>query len=647
MKHKIIGTAGHVDHGKTTLIQALTGTNTDRLKEEIERGMTIDLGFASLTLPDGTVAGIVDVPGHERFLKNMLAGISGIDLVLLVIAADEGIMPQTSEHLDILRLLDVRNGVVALTKIDLVEKEWIDAVEEDVRSQLSKTSLADAPIIRVSATTGKGIDALRKALLSSVSRTKARNASLPFRLPVDRVFTRTGFGTVVTGTLAAGTIRVGDALEIMPTRLMSRVRGLQVHGNKVESAEAGSRVAVNLVGIETVEVERGVQIAPPGALRPTLICDILLRMLPGEFAILGDRERVRLHTGTAEILGRLRILDERAHLKPDERGYVQFRAEDAFVCARGDRFVVRSYSPMQTIGGGIILETAPQKHKKSDPVMLADLAAKERGRPEDILESLLLNAPTGIAFMEAAKNLQVPAAELEKILEMLLVGGIARKITGDRLFHVTVLSTLTDRLTSTLQTFHAQFPLRAGVQKEEMRGRLGSTMDARAFSALVSYWERAGIVRSENAFVRLADFKIELNERQNRLLERIEQVYIDCRIAVPTIEEVAAEVKSPADAVTSLLRVGIERGRFMRIKDGMYYHYETHLNLKASITSYIHAKGGLTVGAFRDLMQTNRTYALTALEYFDSIRVTRRVGDIRELVEAEPEISAQPGESAE
>ncbi len=637
MKHKIIGTAGHVDHGKTTLIQALTGTNTDRLKEEIERGMTIDLGFASLTLPDGTVVGIVDVPGHERFLKNMLAGISGIDLVLLVIAADEGIMPQTVEHLDILRLLDVRNGVVALTKIDTVEREWTDAVEEDVRSQLSRTSLANAPVVRVSAKTGKGIDALRKALLSAVSRTDPKNASLPFRLPVDRVFTRTGFGTVVTGTLAAGTIRVGDAFEVMPPRLTSRVRGLQVYGSKVESAEAGSRVAVNVVGIETNDIERGMQIAPPGSLRPTLICDVLLKMLPGDFANLQDRQRVRLHTGTAEILGRMRILDERTRLKPDEHAYIQFRAEEEFVCARGDRFVVRSYSPMQTIGGGIILETAPQTHKKSDPAMLDDLAAKERGRPEDILESLLLNAPSGLAFMEAAKSLQVQAAQLEGILELLVASRIAKKIAGDRLFHATVLSTLTDRLISTLQSFHHQYPLRAGLQKEELRGRLGNTpgntMEARAFAALISHWERSGIVRSENGNIWLTDFKIELNDRQNRLLERIEQVYIDCRIAVPTIEEVAEEVKAPPDAVTSLLRVGTERGRFMRIKDGLYYHHKTYLDLNAQIRSYISRHGGLTVGAFRDLMQTNRTYALTALEYFDSIRVTRRVGDTRELIE--------------
>ena len=316
MKNVIIGTAGHVDHGKTTLIQALTGTNTDRLKEEQERGMTIDIGFASLRLPDGTVAGIVDVPGHERFLKNMLAGASGIDVALLVIAADESVMPQTLEHLDILRILDIRNGVIALTKIDLVDKEWTDTVEEDVRSHVKDTFLESSPFIRVSATTGKGVEALKRALLSASSRAQARNSSLPFRLPVDRVFTRPGFGTVVTGTLVAGTIHAGDSVEIVPQGLTTRVRGIQVHGQKQKEATAGARVAINLPGIEVSDIARGAQLAPPGTLLPTTTFDAVLQLLPAVAKAIKDRERIRLHLGTEEVLGRIRLLDGSTQIEP-------------------------------------------------------------------------------------------------------------------------------------------------------------------------------------------------------------------------------------------------------------------------------------------------------------------------------------------
>src|SRR5579872_6552504 len=291
MKHVIIGTAGHVDHGKTTLIRALTGTNTDRLKEEQERGMTIDLGFAALTLPDGTPAGIVDVPGHERFLKNMLAGAAGIDVVLLVIAADESVMPQTTEHLDILRLLDVKNGVVALTKVDVVDPEWLDVVEEDIRTQLQGSFLEKAPIVRVDSLHGTGVPELKKALLSAVSRTDAKNAAVPFRLPVDRVFTRPGFGTVITGTLVAGTMRVGDGVEILPQRIASRVRGLQSHSKKQESVEAGTRVAVNLAGVETDALERGALLVSPGTLAPTQLFDAVLRLLPTAPKALANRAR--------------------------------------------------------------------------------------------------------------------------------------------------------------------------------------------------------------------------------------------------------------------------------------------------------------------------------------------------------------------
>ncbi|HLK58339.1 MAG TPA: selenocysteine-specific translation elongation factor, partial [Chthonomonadaceae bacterium] len=567
MKHVIIGTAGHVDHGKTTLIQALTGTNPDRLKEEQERGMTIDIGFAALKLPDGTVAGIVDVPGHERFLKNMLAGVSGVDVVLLVIASDESVMPQTREHLDILRLLDVKNGVVALTKMDLVDKEWTDVVEEDVRAQLAGSFLAGAPIIRVSAATGKGLDALKRALMSAVSRSEARNAALPFRLPVDRVFTRPGFGTVVTGTLVAGTLKIGDAIEIVPQKILTRVRGLQIHGHKESIAEAGSRVAVNIAGVETEAIARGAQLSAPGTITPTSTFDAVIRLLPNLENPLKDRARIRLHLGTAEILGRVRLLDEKTELEPGGRAFVQFRGEELFACARGDRFVVRAYSPMSTIGGGTVLDPSPGRHRKADKATLEALAAKERGTPEDVLATLLQGSPLGIARKELALQSRISPSEVETTIAHMLASGLAISPTPDRLFHPTVLNMLTDRAHAALEAYHSQFPLRPGMPKEELRAALGREVDPRVLSTLLTHWQNTNQVSAEGATVRLSSFQVELNERQQSLLQRIEAFYVECGIAVPTVEEVCGAVKAPPDAVNALLRVGVDRGRFQRVAD--------------------------------------------------------------------------------
>ena len=631
MKHVIIGTAGHVDHGKTTLIQALTGINADRLKEEQERGMTIDIGFASLKLPDGTVAGIVDVPGHERFLKNMLAGVSGVDVVLLVVAADEGIMPQTREHLDILRLLDVKNGVVALTKMDMVEKEWTDVVEEDVRSHLAGTFLADAPIIRVSARTGKGVEALKKALQAAVSRAEERSASLPFRLPVDRVFTRPGFGTVVTGTLVAGTLHVGDAAEILPSQIATRVRGLQVHGQKVTEAFAGSRVAVNLAGVETDALERGAQIAPPGALSPTTTFDALLRLLPDGPKILEDRERVRVHLGTLEVLGRIRLLDAHNELAPEERAYIQFRGETEFACARGDRFVVRSYSPMAVIGGGVILDAHPTRHRKADADALAALEAKERGTPEDLVETVLQRCAVGMIRAEVAGAAGLASPDAEAAVEALRLAGRVFILPGDRVFDVAILNTLTTRAIVALETYHSQFPLRAGLPREELRAALGKQVDGRAFTSLLAYWQKKDVVALEGATVRKAGFQVELNERQQTMLARIEQMYQTCSVATPSVEEVATELRTTADGVTALLKVGEGQGKFARVEDGVYYHAATIDFIKQTVAEYLREHDSISVGEFRDLTHTNRKYALQALEYLDTVRFTRRTGDTRML----------------
>ena len=633
MKHVIIGTAGHVDHGKTTLIHALTGTNTDRLKEEQERGMTIDIGFAALKLPDGTVAGIVDAPGHERFLKNMLAGAGGVDVVLVVIAADEGIMPQTEEHLAILRLLDVRCGVVAMTKMELADRDWADAVEADIRERLRGTFLQSAPIVRVSAVTGKGMDALRRALLSAVSRAESRNADLPFRLPVDRVFTRPGFGTVVTGTLIAGTLRVGDAVEIMPLKISSRVRGLQIHGQKVKEAQAGSRVAVNLAGVEVGDLERGAQIVPTGSLLSTQTFDAVLRLLPDAASPLKDRQRVRLHIGTAEVLGRVRLLDSRNELSSGGESYVQFQGETEFAALRGDRFVVRTYSPMRTIGGGVVLDTDPARHRKNDTSLLDSLAAKERGTPEDLLETFLLRSPLGISQKDLPKSAGISTVDAETGLAALTAQGKAEIIAFERVMLTAARKQWTERAIAALTAYHEQFPLRPGMPKEEFRAALGRDMDARAFGSLLGQWQEEKLVRVETNFARLSDFAVQLNERQMALLERIRSFYQSCGIATPLIEDVCREVKAPPDAVNALLKLGAERGRFARIGEGSYYDAQTIAALQQTVREMADGNGSVTVAAFRDLTRTNRKFALQALEYFDKIRFTRRSGDERTLFE--------------
>jgi len=631
MKHVIIGTAGHVDHGKTSLIQALTGTNTDRLKEEQERGMTIDIGFASLKLPDGTVAGIVDVPGHERFLKNMLAGASGVDVVLLVVAADESVMPQTVEHLDILRILDVQNGVVAMTKSDLVDREWADTVEDDIRDHLKDTFLSNAPIVRVSSTTGKGIDALKKALLSAVSRAEAKNASLPYRLPIDRIFTRPGFGTVVTGTLTAGTIRVGDHAEIMPQGIAARARGVQVHGQKVAEAEAGSRVAINLAGVEPEAIERGSVLGAPGSVIATEVFDANLRLLPHAPRSLKDRTRVRVHLGTSEIIGRVRLLDERTELAPGDRCYIQFRGEQPFACLRTDRFVLRSYSPMQTLGGGTILEVSPSRHRKADKAALEILSAKERGTPDDLIDSLLLTRPLGLTLKEITSISGIQPDEAQAAVAGLIESKRAVALSSDRLIGNTALQSITERAISTLTAYHERYPLRPGMPKEEFRAALGRNIDPKPLGALFGRWHADETIVADGATVRLFRFQVALSDRQQALLSRIEDYYRGCGMAMPTISEVVSTIHAPPDAVTALLRVGVDRGVFHRLADDQYYHTETIADLQNRVAQYIVEHGSITVSAFRDLTQSNRKFSLIVLEYLDQIRFTQRQGDDRVL----------------
>ena len=636
MKHIIVGTAGHVDHGKTSLIQALTGTNTDRLKEEQERGMTIDIGFASLRLPDGTDVSIVDVPGHERFLKNMLAGATGVDVVLLVVAADEGVMPQTIEHLEIIKLLNITNGVVALTKCDLVERDWIGIVTDDIRARLADNALATSPIIPVSSTTGKGLDALKRALQSAVSRTQPRNRDLPFRLPVDRVFTSTGFGTVVTGTLVAGVIRQGDSVEIGPSGVQSRVRGIQVHNKKVEMAEAGNRVAINLTGVEVGDIARGVQICAPGNLTPTNLIDARFTMLGTDVQPMKDMSRVRLYIGTDEIIGRIRILDDRNQLGPGESAYVQFQGEapTGFCSLRKDYFVVRSYSPMQTIGGGVVLDTTlRRKHRKNEPDTIAALTASEAGTPQDLIVSELMIRELGVNIAELSKICQISPTDVDEAVKSLIQAEQVVQVGQSRVVARVKHDLLKMRVVQALTKYHERFPLRTGMPKEELRNAAAPESDVKQFNGLLSVWEaqEPSSVVIEGGSVRLPEFEVQLNDRQLGLLTRIEEYYVECGIATPTLAEVSTMVRAPQDAVSALLRVGVNRRQFCTVADGLYYAVQTVENAKALLRTWMATHDAITVGEFRDLTHSNRKLAMQMLEHLDFEKFTLRNGDARTL----------------
>jgi selenocysteine-specific elongation factor len=626
--HIIIGTAGHVDHGKTTLIRALTGIDTDRLKEEKERGMTIDLGFASFTLPGGRKVGIVDVPGHERFLKNMLAGATGVDVVLLVIAADEGVMPQTREHLEILELLEAGKGVVALTKSDMVEEDWLALVEDDVRAALKSTFLRNAPVVRVSGTTGAGVKELADVLAALVADTQAKSSSGPFRLPVDRVFTMTGFGTVVTGTLVSGVIRVGDAVRVLPQGIETRVRQIQVHGAKEQEAQAGTRVAVNLAGVEMTDVERGCVLVPPGYLAASPRIDAFIRMLPDAPKPLKSRARVRLHIGTAEHIGRLNVLGA-GEIPAGAEGYIQFISETPTVAARGDKFVLRSYSPMRTIGGGTVLDPNPPKHRPSDRRVIDTLETRRKGEPSDLLEDALLIAPGPVALKDAAVRVGVSEQEAKTLVDGLGEAGKTILLEGNRVIHSVVFSALASRIAGALEEYHRSNPLKAGMPKEELRASLGRGMDLKSFVAVLGEMERLGQVTASENTVRLPGHEVRLTDDQKRAADAIERVYRESGFNAPTSEEGMAQGGPNARNVFQYL---VESGALVKIDEGLFLHRETVAQAEATLRKHLSDGGKITVSEFRNLTGSSRKYVVPLLEYFDTKRITRRIGDERVLM---------------
>ncbi|HEV2800900.1 MAG TPA: selenocysteine-specific translation elongation factor [Pyrinomonadaceae bacterium] len=640
MKSIIVGTAGHIDHGKTTLVRALTGVDADRLPEEKRRGITIDLGFAELDLGDVRV-GFVDVPGHERFVKNMLAGAHGIDAVALVVAADEGVMPQTREHFDISKLLGVRSGLVVITKTDTVDEELLALVRAEVEELVAGSFLEGAPVVPVSARDGAGLEELRRELRAVAARLPARSSVAVARLPVDRAFTMRGFGAVVTGTLVAGEIAEGHELELLPAGVRVRVRGLQVHGRAVERAVAGQRTAVNLGGVDASAIERGMTLAPAGRLRATQIIDASLEVLAHAPRPLRSRARVRVHVGAAEVLARVQVLEPAGEIAPGARGFAQLRLESPVVALPEERFIIRSYSPQRTIGGGSVLDAFALKHRGRERT-----AARERLRA-------LTDAPAAVRlalYVEAAGEGGLRRADLsartgwqDETLDAALAeathatGGavveaegvyVARKIFEQfiRAAHAEV------------EAHHRREPLQRGLARETLRERVFAHVAPEVFRAALAAAESAGLVVSERDVVRAASHTLALSAADTELHTRLEEIYRAAALEAPTFDEALARAapggRNPVarEHARKILQLLIDSGALVRVAGELLMHREALARLVEMLREYAarhEPERLIDVAAFKELTGVSRKYAIPLLEYLDRARITRRAGDRR------------------
>ena len=629
-RHVVVGTAGHIDHGKTSLVKALTGTDTDRLPEEKARGITIDLGFAFLEEPDGLTIEIVDVPGHERFVKNMLAGVGGIDLAMLVIAADEGVMPQTREHLAICSLLRIRTGLVVLTKIDMVEADWIELVRDDVAGLVRGSFLESAPIVAVSAKTGAGLDELRGTLRKLAATVPERGTEQLTRLPIDRVFTIKGFGTVVTGTLAAGALRVEDRVEVFPRGLVAKVRGVQTHGRPVERALAGQRTAVNLQGLERAAVERGDVIGHAGTLLAATLVDGTLELLADAPRSLETRDRVRFHAGTSEIMARV-LLFETTELAPGGRAFARFRLEAPLVALPGDRFVVRSYSPIVTIGGGTLLDVDPARTRLKAPARVAHLRTLETGTPDQVVEEHVRHAGVaGIRLAALAARVPFGPVTARRLLEALVAAGRVVAIDREWFVHADAVDRLRGLILTALERFHQAQPLRPGMSREELRGR-GGAADERVFAHVLAALDAEGAARVDRDKVRLGSHEVRLTAEQQAAVDRVELEFREAQASPPSAAEALGRAGVRGDEEHDLFQVLLESRRLVRVKESLFFHADALEAIQEKLVALLRERKEIGPGDIKDLLGISRKYAIPLLEFFDARRVTTRVGERRVL----------------
>ncbi len=631
LKQIILGTAGHIDHGKTSLIKAISGTDTDRLKEEKERGITIELGFAALDLPGGQHLGIVDVPGHEKFVKNMVAGATGIDIVVMVIAADEGVMPQTREHMEICTLLGVKYGLVAVTKIDMVDEEWLELALEDIRDFVKGTFLEEAPVAAVSSTTGKGIPEFIETLDDMAAKIPDRPHSDLFRLPIDRVFTMKGFGTVITGTLISGQVKVGEPIMIYPSGITSKVRGIQVHNQSAEQAAAGMRTAINFQGLEKEAIRRGEVLSKPGNLVASYMVDVSLHYLTSNKKPLKNRTRVRFHTGTSEVLGNVILLD-RKELLPDEGTVVQLRLDTPVALVKDDRFVIRSYSPVYTIGGGKVINPIPLKHKRFKPETVDNLKALDDQAPDAIIAVQVAAAGyQGISFSHLKMMTNLPDKQLDKILQTLLSHKTLIQVEKEnRLYiHQNGFDKLKKDIQHQLAAYHKANPLRTGMPKEELKTKFSPLLTSKLFNLTLNQVIKEKDVAQEENMIRLASHAVSLGGKQADVRDKILKTYLKAGLQPPYFKELVKSLDSDTKRANDVLQHLVAEGTIIKVKEDLYFHSQAIKGLKNKLIEYLTAQGEITTPQFKEMTGVSRKYVIPLAEYFDATQVTLRVGDVR------------------
>jgi len=630
-KHVIVGTAGHIDHGKSALVEALTGTNPDRLEEEKRRGITIDLGFAFLRMGEVRF-GFVDVPGHERFVRNMLAGAGGIDVLLLVVSADESIMPQTREHFDICRLLGIPRGIVALTKSDLVDAEMLGLVRLEIEEFVRGSFLEGAPIVPVSARTGAGIDVLKQELLNAALAAPAKDATRHFRLPIDRSFATKGFGTVVTGTLMSGTVRVKDEIELHPLGRLARVRGLHSGGQPIEQAFAGQRTAINLAGVEHGEIRRGMVLSAPGVFHPTRRIDTRITLLPTARP-LRNRARVHFHQGAAEAIAEI-ILLGRSEISPGEEALAQLRLNEELLALPGDRFILRQYSPVITIGGGVVIDSGARRHRRSDTHAAEFLETLERG---DRLQSLMAIAdasPRGLTREELLARTGWLEPEIREVAGELAAAKKLR-ILSEQPFIVApeqAVQNCAAALRKSVDEFHRANPLLPGIPKQELRGRAGNPRPE-LFQSAMEDLVHGGIVSLAGDLVQRAGRSISLSPEESRAKELIEQAFAQAGLAVPNVSAVLEKLPVEPVRARKILQILLREGVLVKVAEDLFFHRDAIAHLRELISGYRKEHGDrLQITAFKDLAGISRKYAIPLLEYLDREHVTRRAGDERVIL---------------
>lgn len=634
MQNVIVGTAGHVDHGKTCLIKALSGIDTDRLKEEKKRGITIELGFANLIDTDGVHIGIIDVPGHEKFVKNMLAGIGGIDLVLLVIALDEGVMPQTVEHFEILKMLQIRQGIVVLTKSDTVDSEWADMVEEDVRELIKGSFLEQAELIRVSSYTGENIDVLRQKIVTMAKQAgKRREEKELFRLPIDRVFTMEGFGTVVTGTLVEGMCEAGEEVMVYPQERLLKIRGVQSHGQKEEKASAGQRTAINLAGIKKEELSRGQVLAYPGSLVNSTMVDATLRLFDSTQRKLKNGDRVHLSYGSAQAIGKVILLDCEV-VEAGQEALVQIRFDDPICVKRNDKFIIRFYSPVETFGGGTILNPAADKHKRGQEDIIESLRLKKTGTDMEILEQMVNEESR--RFPEAkdlAAWMDLTVSEAEQMLDTLRNKKKILHLNDGSFVGKAYWEKVSELANQVLAHFHRENPIVEGMDREELKSRLAERMHLKSgkkAEALMAELEKRKVITIQGSIVSVAGFTVSYSDEASQMMTDMENIYKKAGIEVPSTDELLGAYKDRKQARQVLSEL-TKKGILVKAGTGVLMHKEHWDRALSVLRDHLASHPQITLGEFRDLLGTSRKYAVMLLETYDQMKITKKIGDARVL----------------